>query len=118
MLVFVLLSKITWFLKFFGYFYLKDTHTHTHTHTHIHTPAHMRSIGVGAESGWTADSVPLTPSLSASGTLYGATLSPATPGCNPPGIVWGVGPGFAAMLTECAPLPPPQGNSELLVVLT
>ena len=83
MLVFVLLSKITWFLKFFGSFCLKDTHTHM--------PAHMRSIGVGAESGWTADSVPLTPSLSASGILYGATLSPATPGCNPPGI-GGCGP--------------------------
>ena len=41
MLVFVLLSKITWFLKFFGYFYLKDTHTHTHTHTHTYTRLHI-----------------------------------------------------------------------------
>ena len=53
MLVFVSLSKVTCFLKIFGYFYLKDTHTHT--------LAHMRSVGMGAESGWTLDSVPLTP---------------------------------------------------------
>ena len=73
-------------------------------------PAHMRSIGVGAESGWTADSVPLTPSLSASGILYGATLSPATPGCNPPGI-GGCGPWICCHAHwVCPPAPPPRAT--------
>ena len=77
--------------------------------------AHMRSVGMGAESGWTSDSVPLTPPLSASVILYGATLSPPTPGWKPPGIVWGVGPGLAAMLTECAPLFPQATRSSLVL---
>ena len=34
MLVFVLLSKVTCFLKIFGYFYLKVTHTQVHVCTH------------------------------------------------------------------------------------
>ena len=78
--------------------------------------AHMRSVGMGAESGWTSDSVPLTPPR----MRNSIQCNPVTPysGVESARDSLGCGPWICCHAHSLNVPPVPPGNSELLLVLT